>query len=128
MCTPHPQDSDGDATITDACTAVSARGLRRAVCDATAATEKVLSKLNSDGTPQTQDLLEVVRQQATLMAKYQRQLDATNARLTQSQKLLSRLIASTPVRAPHVTCGAGVANRCRADRYGVSLLAIIVYA
>lgn len=110
---PPLQDGDGDGAVTDACNAVSARGLRRAVRDATAATEKVLDRLNDDDRPQTQDLLEVVRQQATLMAKYQRQLDATNARLTQSQKLLSQLISNTPVRTQPCSACLGVFRRDR---------------
>jgi hypothetical protein len=92
------QDHKGNEVITEECNAVSSRTLRRAVRDAVAATERVLKNVDQDGHPQTGELLEIIRQQAIMMAKYQRQLDATDARLTQTQKLLTQLVASTPVR------------------------------
>jgi hypothetical protein len=93
------QDNEGNAVITEECNAVTSRTLRRAVRDAVAATEQALKNVDADGHPQTQVLLEIIQQQAIMMAKYQRQLDATDARLTQTQKLFTQLVASTPVRS-----------------------------
>lgn len=49
--------------------------------------------------------MQIVKQQAALMVKYQRQLDATDARLTKSQKLLRRIVDNQPVRnSPKGAC------------------------
>ena len=97
-------EDTGTMDLPDECvpggTGMSNRSLRRATKAATAAAEEAVSCMTETTPLEVRALVDVVKQQASLMARYQQQLDATNARLTQSQKLLSRLADSTPVR-PH---------------------------
>jgi hypothetical protein len=86
-----------DVVIPDSCQGVSARQLRRAVEDATFAAEKAASCASESNPSLTKELLEVIKHQASLMTRFQRQLDATNARLMQTQKDLSQLVDGTPV-------------------------------
>lgn len=86
-----------DVIVPDICQGVSARQLKRAVEDATLAAEKAASYASESNPTLTKELLEVIKHQAALMARFQRQIDETNARLTQTQKQLGQLVDCTPV-------------------------------
>lgn len=92
----------GDVELPDECqgsNGVSNRYLQRAVQAASAAAAEAVQSVTEDTPGEIRALADVVTQQAALMARYQTELDATNARLLQSQKLLGQLADCTPVRS-----------------------------
>jgi hypothetical protein len=71
------------------------------VQDALQASQNVMDCMNANVTTSNADILRLLRQQSELMVKYQQRLDETNARLIQSQKLLSQIASSVDVRLRH---------------------------